>query len=174
MGRWSFGCVFVGVTLNVLEPRICHFVVFDKVLEDSLDNRCIPGAVFLSLALIAVALITFFGVLGNTSPQDPRGAITISVVTVFLILVSQVAFYSLVPKEENLAFQPISQAMITSFTAIVGIVIPFYFGATAYENVNDQRRQRDDQRRQREAVERERDELRRERDELRQRQEPPS
>ena len=159
--------MFVGATLNVLEPRICHFAVFDKKLESVLDPRCIPGAVFLSLALIAVALITFFGVLGSASPQETRGAITISVVTVFLILVSQVAFYSLVPKKENLEFQPISQAMITSFTAIVGIVIPSYFGASAYIHVNEQRTQR-------EAVERERDELRRERDELRQRQEPPS
>ena len=152
--------MFVGATLNVLEPRICHFAVFDKKLESVLDPRCIPGAVFLSLALIAVALITFFGVLGSASPQDTRGAITISVVTVFLILVSQVAFYSVVPKKESLEFQPISQAMITSFTAIVGIVIPSYFGASAYIHVK--------------AVERERDELRRERDALRQRQDPPS
>jgi len=57
--------------------------------------------------------------------------------------------------------------MITSFTAIVGIVIPSYFGASAYIHVNERRTQR-------EAVERERDELRRERDALRQRQDPPS
>jgi hypothetical protein len=160
IGCWSFICVFVGAMLNVFVPRLCHFWVFNKVLEKSLDPRCIPGAVFLSLALIAVALITFFGVLGSASPQETRGDITISVVTVFLILVSQVAFYSLVPKEENLEFQPISQAMITSFTTIVGIVIASYFGASAYIHVNEQRTQR-------EALERERDELR-------QRQDPPS
>lgn len=115
---------------------------------------------FLSLALIAVALISFFGVLGSTNPQDTRQAITISVVTVFFILVSLVAFFSLVSKKDNLEFRPISQAMITSFTAIVGIVIPSYFAASAYIHVNAQRTPR-------EAPEGERDELR-------QGQEPPS
>jgi hypothetical protein len=38
-----------------------------------------------------------------------------------------------------LEFRPISQAMITSFTAIVGIVIPSYFGASAYIHVNEHR-----------------------------------
>jgi asparagine N-glycosylation enzyme membrane subunit Stt3 len=71
--------------------------------------------------------------------QNPGGAITISVVTVFFVLVSLVAFFSLVPKQDNLEFRPISQAMITSFTAIVGIVIPSYFGASAYIHINEHR-----------------------------------
>jgi hypothetical protein len=92
-----------------------------------------PSA-YLSAAVVAVALITFFGVLhGLKSPGQKledgaiRTAITVSIVSVYLVIVGMVAFFS---GERELP--SITSTMLTSFTALVAIVVPFYFGSTAY------------------------------------------
>jgi hypothetical protein len=100
----------------------------------------IPPGTSLSLALVATAVITFFGFLwrgGNEPPggeEDMRTAITVSIVTVYLVLIGLVAFLPEVPNQGQLP--AITSTMLTSFTAIVGIVVPFYFGASAYVEKN--------------------------------------
>jgi hypothetical protein len=113
------GVVFIGVGLYVFAPILWGFTS--------------PG-IFLSLALVAAAVITFFGFLWyGVDAGSMRTAITVSVVTVYLILVGLVAFLP----EQNPGSQlpAITNTMLTSFTAIVGIVVPFYFGATAYVEI---------------------------------------
>jgi len=130
MGWRVFWCVLIGLALNVLEPRLCGWLFFGKYPADG----CVNGGVFLGLALVAVALITFFGFLAfGTDTADMRTAITIAIVTVYLVMVSLVAFFNLVPTQDvRYELNPLTEAMITSFTAIVAVVIPSYFGATAY------------------------------------------
>jgi len=99
----------------------------------------IPWNAYLSMALLAIGIITFFSLLGyGTGPEDMRTAIAGAIVTVYLVLVADVAFFALAG-EEKLSLHPITETMITSFTTIVAIVIPFYFGASAYAQANTPR-----------------------------------
>lgn len=113
--------ILVVVVIGVFLPRWVDFI---------------PPGISLSLALIATALITFFGFLwrGKDDPGldegDMRTAITVSVVTVWPVLVSLAAF---LPEQTPGGQLPeITNTMLTSFTTITGVVIGFYFGASAY------------------------------------------
>jgi hypothetical protein len=129
MAVLDFAVVIIGAVLYVGAPDWWGFTF--------------PG-IFLSVALVATAVITFFGFLlyGVAQGQGMdegvlRTAITVSVVTVYLILVGLVAFF---PEQTPGGQLPeITNTMLTSFTAIVGIVVPFYFGATAYVQVQRDR-----------------------------------
>jgi len=137
MGWKVFGCVFIGLMLKVAVQSACASVV-----KESSEFLCTTGGEFLALAVVAVALITFFGFLQyGTYPEDMRRAITVALVTVYLVLVSLVAFFTNI-KRGTVELDPLTQAMITSFTAIVAIVIPSYFGATAYVQVSEARANR--------------------------------
>ena len=95
--------------------------------------------VILSFTVFAVAVLTFFGTLslGKTlggewrpSKAGLRNAIAVSViVTHFLILALYVFLKS--PSEQSL----MTQSLVTNFTTIVGVVIAFYFGTSAYVQV---------------------------------------
>jgi hypothetical protein len=111
MALLIFEVVTIGAALYVLAPRWWGFTF--------------PG-MFLSLALITTAVITFFGFLGDGLGQnqgldeaDMRPAITVSIVTVYLILVSLVVFF---PEQIPGGQLPeITNTMLTSFTATVAI-----------------------------------------------------
>jgi hypothetical protein len=91
--------------------------------------------VFLTGAVITTALISFYGFLwyglgdGDLSVGDMRTAITVAVVSVYLVLIGLVAFLALPipPSGEG--------TLLGSFTAAVATVVGFYFGATAYVQV---------------------------------------
>ena len=57
-----------------------------------------------------------------------RGAIATAIVVQYLVLVGIVAFFGRGPEQ----LPPITQTMISSFTTIVGVVVAFYFGSSAY------------------------------------------
>jgi hypothetical protein len=91
---------------------------------------------FLSLAVVAVAIITFFGVLmlerksatGNALNEGAlRRAITVSVLTVYLVTVGVVSFF-----RGGAKIPEVTSTFLTSFTATVGVVIAFFFGSSAY------------------------------------------
>lgn len=132
MALLIFGVVTIGAALYVFAPGWWGFTF--------------PG-IFLSLALVATAVITFFGFLWHGLGQDPgldeediRTAITVSVVTVYLVLVGLVAFF---PEQTPGGQLPeITNTMLTSFTAIVGVVVPFYFGTSAYVHIQRYRADR--------------------------------
>jgi len=113
-------------------------VVIGAVIPLAFDF--IPPDISLSLALVATAVITFFGFLWRSGDpvggeEDMRTAITVSIVTVYLVLIGLVAFLPGEPTQGQLP--AITNTMLTSFTAIVGIVVPFYFGASAYVQVKN-------------------------------------
>jgi hypothetical protein len=87
-----------------------------------------------SLAVVWVAVITFFGfVYGMHGQQQKlddgsmRIAITASIVSTYLVVVGLVVFYK-GPSE----LSAVTETMLGSFTALVALVVPFYFGSTAY------------------------------------------
>lgn len=88
---------------------------------------------FLSLAVAAIGLITFFSALGLNESNAlsiegrMRRAITVAVVTVYLVLVSTVAFY--VPWEK---ISEVTRTLVKSFTATVSVIVAFFFGASAF------------------------------------------
>jgi hypothetical protein len=89
---------------------------------------------FLSFSVAAIGIITFFGLLGtslNSSSQITerglRTSIAIAIVTVYLVIVGVSAFFT-----QKINLNPITEQMLTSFTTVVGIVVAFFFGASAY------------------------------------------
>ena len=139
-------------------------VILNMVLYFYTDSRGFGSPrVFLSAALVTVTVITFFGILWNGTGPDGlnetvmRTAITVAVVTVYLVLISIVAFFSLpsspggqatTPDAEQTTAQDtsdelpaITQTMLTSFTTIVGIIVPFYFGTSAYVQAKREERE---------------------------------
>jgi hypothetical protein len=85
----------------------------------------------------AVAIVSFFGLYKLSLPSEEtaqdreaslRFAIAGSIVIEYLVLVGIVAFFKQGPDE----LPPITNTLITSFTTIVGVVIAFYFGSSAY------------------------------------------
>ena len=94
-----------------------------------------PG-IILAMGSMIIALVTFFGLLavGESSGKGwglnkgtMRGAIAGSILVVYLFVLSMSAF---VPYQEKMP--DMMSMMMTSFTTIIGIMIPFYFGASAY------------------------------------------
>lgn len=91
----------------------------------------------LAFCVIAAALITFFWVLSGSTgsgaglPSEDgvlRKAIAASLVVEYLVLVGTFAFWGGATE----ALAPLTQQLVTSFTTIIGVVIAFYFGASAY------------------------------------------
>lgn len=93
---------------------------------------------------VGTAATCFFGLLILTQTNDEkwtlteetmRTAIAGTIVVVYLVLVGIVAFFVVGPKE----LPGITQTMVTNFTTVVGIVIAFYFGASAYVQAQRQK-----------------------------------
>jgi hypothetical protein len=90
---------------------------------------------FLSLAMGAIAIVTFLGSLrigistagGTPSEAWMQRAIVIAVVTVYLVLVSVVAFFRVGGE-----LPPVVSTLLGSFTATVSVIVAFYFGSSAY------------------------------------------
>ncbi len=91
----------------------------------------------LSVALAAVAIVSFLSLLRIQkadsqerliSEPSMRLAIAGTIVIEYVTLVALVAFFRESPDE----IHPVTQMMVNNFTTIVGIVIAFYFGSSAY------------------------------------------
>jgi hypothetical protein len=91
---------------------------------------------FASLAVVAVAVITFFGTLvlerkPGTGEIFNEGAIrrstAASVLIVYLVTVGVVTFF-----RGNAKVPQVTSTFLTSFTATVGVVLAFFFGSSAF------------------------------------------
>ena len=135
IGFWIFVAVilaFVGYALFTLYPL--------QTLDSENRVRTVSASVAVfSLMLIAVGLISFYGAMGmgfgnkdNTlSKGDVRLAIVIALITMYIVLTGTVAFF-----RGNTTLPEVSSTILGHFTNIVGVVIVFYFGTTAYEAVH--------------------------------------
>jgi hypothetical protein len=101
--------------------------------HDRFNNWRIP----LAFAVVAAALVTFFWFVSWPQRQSSdamseegvmRRAIAASIVVEYLILVGLFVFW----ESDVTTLPPLTQALVSNFTAVVGIVIGFYFGASAY------------------------------------------
>lgn len=101
---------------------------------------------------VGTAAMCFFGLLFLTQKDDKhwqlteetmRTAIAGTIVVVYLVLVGIVAFFVVGPGPEDVP--GITQTMVTNFTTVVGVVVAFYFGASAY--VQAQREKTDSRKR---------------------------
>ena len=119
----------------LLAIALIGIVSLALLLSFTLDtNAC------LSAGAIACGLITFFffvavGPDKSTSPPSDhtlRMAIAAGVVVQYLVLVGFVAFFEVTAGSPAPKFPPIAESLISSFTAIVGVVVAFYFGSSAY------------------------------------------
>lgn len=60
-----------------------------------------------------------------------RSAIAGTIVLVYLVLLGIVAFFS--PSgTEGLKLHELTQTFVTNFTTLIGVVVAFYFGSSAY------------------------------------------
>ena len=118
----------MGWLIEVFEPGIYDLTKYH------LADQSLTGA------LLLVGIITFFGFMriGETTGGEwaihrggMRTAITVAIVTTYLVLLAYVAFFRPLGGVADQLPQ-ITTNLLTSFTTIVGIVIPFYFGASAY------------------------------------------
>lgn len=91
---------------------------------------------FAMFAVIATGMITFFGVLmqdlgldnsNRISDRSMRLAIAGLISSTYVTLLVYIVF---IPATAELA--KIAEDLVTNFTAVVGTVIAFYFGSTAY------------------------------------------
>ena len=121
LGSAVFAAATIGAALYVIGPRFGFS----------------GSRVFLSLALVAVAVLTFCGFLWQGLGHDPsrrdatlRTAITVSLVAVYLVLASFVTFFTVRGGRDELP--GLTGTILTSFTVLVAIVVPFYFGSSAY------------------------------------------
>ena len=90
----------------------------------------------LSVAVIGAGIFSFIFFYTRSGSQpvgvQPEGglreAIAAAIIIEYIALVGIVAFFKKGPDQ----LPAISQAMIANFTTVVGIVVAFYFGSSAY------------------------------------------
>jgi|GEM_PF-2805656 len=89
----------------------------------------------IGFAVIAAGLLAFAFFAGHqtsagepgTSDRSLRQAFAAAIIIQYLLLVGTVAFF-----RQGDQLPPITQTILSSFTAIVGVVVAFYFGVSAY------------------------------------------
>ncbi len=131
--------------LRELSPKSHHAMIILSVLI--IAHACVPlllwsfgfgGAhkeALLSFSLIASPLITFFGFIWLGEYLQTlektlgvlRTAITAASVTAYLVLLALTIFIA----GQQTQF-PLQEQLVNSFTTIMGVLIAFYFGASAY------------------------------------------
>lgn len=104
--------------------------------------RYFGTAHFHAFSVIATGLVTFFGILG-IGPADESGelperrlraAITAGLMVSYLVLVGLAAFI-----RESDELSDFTRTLLSSFTSVVGVVVAFYFGASAYVEARNPR-----------------------------------
>lgn len=122
---------------NIKRPQlfIVAVLILIIVILTFLFGYRLIGGKSLSIMLVTVAVVTFFGFLNeaeNVDERSMRRAIAASVVMVYLVLLATVIFWVEIPGDPKTKLPDVTQTMLTHFTTIMGVVIAFYFGASAY------------------------------------------
>ena len=97
---------------------------------------------WLAVPVVGAGLIVFagcilatheLGVVWIASSEHIRATIAVSIVVEYMALVGVVAFFHWSQQSgDNIFIPQVTQTLVTNFTSIVGIVIAFFFGASAY------------------------------------------
>lgn len=142
-GKSGPSVILIGI-LDILIVTIGSTIwAFNEFIKANLpDNfRVISiSSMILLITLFILACVTFFGILakGQTSEGilshnkgDTRVAITASILVVYFFMLGVNTFCN-PPREMT----EITQTLMDSFTYVVGTVMIFYFGASAYVQVH--------------------------------------
>lgn len=140
--RWLIGVAVLDVVLFTLGVLIATGHIFRGLTANS------AGREWLSIAVGCMAIVSFFGLLlaryesrtGGIGEASLRFAVAASLIIVYLAVVASSAFYGPVGQPQEL--HPLTREMITSFTAVIGIVVAFFFGSSAY--LEGKKNQKDD------------------------------
>ncbi len=104
-----------------------------------------PPDVPLQAGVALIAVVTFLGVwtIQRRRPQvdttsEMRDAIAAAVVVVYLVILSWSTFFPRITSSSG-TLNPLTSTLITNFTALTGIVIGFYFSATAATKIAEHR-----------------------------------
>jgi hypothetical protein len=107
------------------------------------------GSEWRSLGSGSIALVTFFGLLvlgcakaesASISESSNRTAFAGSIFILYLVVIATSAFYNTVKdKVDPAPLQRLTETMLQSFTTIIGIVVAFYFGSSAFVEVHGKR-----------------------------------
>jgi amino acid transporter len=94
----------------------------------------VSGFGVVAAAVVATAIVTFFGFLRlppdtHTGISDGRlrFAIAASTIVTYLVFVGSAGLF-----QNGGELSELSRLLLTSFTTIVGVIIAFYFGSSAY------------------------------------------
>lgn len=108
----------------------------------------IANDIVYSIVVVGSGLFVFFicilaaqdvGVTWISSPEHIRATIAIAIVVEYMVMVGIAAFFHGWGKDP---IPPVTQTLITSFTSVVGVVIAFFFGASAYVQRHRGKRER--------------------------------
>ncbi len=128
MEKRTFQLIFLGIMDITIV--ICGFVIWKY-------NQQL-GSV-LAVTAIVLGLTTYFGFVAISQSQNKkwatnigsmRTAITSSVLAIYFFILS----VSILLQPEALG--EFGKTMVNTFTTMVGIIIPFYFGASVYAQVH--------------------------------------
>ena len=121
--------------MNARRSALLGTVVVLIVVLGLAGARYFNTAHFHAFSVIATGLVTFFGILGIGPADDSgelperrlRAAITAGLMVSYLVLVGLAAFI-----RESDELSDFTRTLLSSFTSVVGVVVAFYFGASAY------------------------------------------
>lgn len=128
----------IGIMDCIIAVSGCSLWWFAKSADNFLwVNEKIPNeGIILSITTVVLSLVTFFGLLAASETSGRgwglnkggmRGAIAATILVVYFFILSINLF---IPFEDEMP--EMMETMVSSFTTILGIMIPFYFGASAY------------------------------------------
>lgn len=123
------------------------FLIVFIVLVSYIMTVVFPSKVRNILAgmIVVIGLVSFFGFVrlgvgpGDRalSKSDTRLAIVASLITTYIALVGSVSTFA--PRAGDTNSPEITTTLINHFTYIIGVVIVFYFGTTAFETAQKYR-----------------------------------
>jgi hypothetical protein len=95
-------------------------------------SRSVVGAGLIAFAVCILATHES-GVVWIASSEHIRATIAVSIVVEYMTLVGVMAMFHWRQQSGETTFIPeVSQTLVTNFTSVVGVVIAFFFGASAY------------------------------------------
>lgn len=130
--------ILIGITDCIIVASGCSLWWLTKSADNFLwVKEKIPNeGTILSITTMVLSLVTFFGILTASESSGRgwglnkggmRGAIAATILVIYFFVLSINLF---IPFRDEMP--EMMETMVSSFTTILGIMIPFYFGASAY------------------------------------------
>ncbi len=128
-----------GVVLVVFGSTALAFAVAGPIVAQQVGNN-----VWLSAGLAGTVVVTFIGLIdyAGRAPDSKftlREVIASTLILTYMLLIAYTAFFGDRPVGEGGQQPKITTDLVNNFTTIIGIVVAFYFGSSAFERVAEAR-----------------------------------